>query len=287
MRIMNEWVVDKEEAGVKLVAFLKMKLPSHSARLLKRAVETNRCTVNGVTERFASISLGAGDKVCLQLEAPQGRENSSTLLSPDILFEDEYLVVYNKPAGVASEQIKTSYILVHRLDKDTTGALIFAKSKPVFEAMVDAFRNLKVYKVYVALVQGAPKQKNGIIDNYLGKKSVYHGQTIWGEVPKEKGLHAITEWQVEKTGAGASLIRCLPKTGRTHQLRVHLSEMGLPILGDHQYCRHFKHPYRPARVLLHALEVSFEHPVLKTQVKIKAPPAEDFKRAYKAIFVGA
>jgi len=281
----NEWTVNKEEAGLKLVPFLKMKLPLYSSRVLKRAVEGNLCTINGMTERFASTELGVGDKVFFEDSLLQRSESVSVSFSADrVLFEDDDLMVYNKPAGISSEAIKTPYILVHRLDKETTGALIFAKSQPIFNAMVELFRKFKVHKTYVAIVQGVPKQKKGIIDNYLGKKSSYQGQAIWGQVVKEKGLHAVTEWQVEKVAKGATLIRCVPRTGRTHQLRVHLSEMGLPILGDHHYCRHFTYEYRPARVLLHAFEVSFEHPVLKTPLKIKAPLADDFKSAYKAIF---
>lgn len=281
----NEWTVSREEAGLKLVAFLKLKLPSHSSRFLKRALEANLCTINGGTERFASTELGTGDRVLLEDSSFERAVNDSGLFSVDrVLFEDDYLIVYDKPAGVSSEKIKTPYILVHRLDKETTGALIFAKSKNVFEAMVELFRQYKVCKTYLAIVQGMPKQKSGTIDNYLGKKSSYQGQTIWGQISKEKGLHAVTEWQVEKSARGASLLLCMPKTGRTHQLRVHLSEMGLPILGDYQYCRYFTHAYRPARILLHAFEVSFEHPVLGTPVEIKAPLADDFKTAYKAIF---
>ncbi len=97
-------------------------------------------------------------------------------------------------------------------------------------------------------------------------------------------MRAVTDWEVEKTGRGVALIRCFPKTGRTHQIRVHLSEMGYPILGDYQYCRRFRTAYKPERLLLHAAEVSFPHPTMQRQCKISSPFPNDFAKAVLELF---
>lgn len=173
---------------------------------------------------------------------------------------------------------------MHRLDRDTTGVLLFAKTAEALEAMVSLFRKHHVQKTYYALVAGVPKDKKGVVDNFLGKKHLYQGQTIWGAVSLDKGLRAVTEWEIEKSGKHAALLRCSPKTGRTHQLRVHLSEMGHPILGDFQYCRTFTSPYQPARCLLHAASLSFPHPITQTAMTLTSPIPEDFSEASKELF---
>ncbi len=153
---------------------------------------------------------------------------------------------------------------------------MFAKTQRMLEAMIELFRARLVKKEYLAVVDGALKKSTGVIDNYLGKKHEFEGQAIWGSISKEKGLRAITEWKLLKLGKNLSLIKCYPKTGRTHQIRVHLSEMKHPILGDHQYCKHFQCKYQPKRCLLHALKVVFIHPTKKTKIEVEAPVPPDF-----------
>nr|MBA3817181.1 RNA pseudouridine synthase [Parachlamydiaceae bacterium] len=142
------------------------------------------------------------------------------------------------------------------------------------------FKQRKVKKTYLAIVDGLPKSSQGIIDNFLGKISIYEGQTLYGEVSKAKGgLSARTVWKKEKTGVAASFIICYPETGRTHQLRVHLSGLGHPILGDYQYGRSFKCSFRPQRMLLHAYEITFENPVTNQLIQVIAKQPADFVEA--------
>ena len=126
----------------------------------------------------------------------------------------------------------------------------------------------------------------GKVENYLGKKQAYAGQTIWGAVSPSRGLYACTEWERLKKGDISSLVACHPTTGRTHQIRVHMAEMGHPILGDYQYGKRFLCPYRPPRILLHAEEFSFYHPSTGKSLCLTAPLPDDFKIAQQKLFKG-
>ncbi len=290
---MLEWIVTSEESGSKLLSFLTQHLEGkYSARSLKRLIEHNQCQINGRTQRFASTLLGRGDHISLHIE-------ETAFASPHqvetrrILYEDDVLLVYDKPAGINSDekgilQLLKSYSpslqLVHRLDRDTTGVLILAKQSAIFEKLVSQFKQLQIRKRYQAIVDGVVDQPKGIIENYLGKKQAYAGQTIWGAVAASRGSYACTEWQRLKKGANASLLACMPKTGRTHQIRVHMAEMGHPILGDFQYGKEFECPYRPSRYLLHAEAIQFHHPLTEKLLDLTAPLPDDFKMAQHKLF---
>jgi 23S rRNA-/tRNA-specific pseudouridylate synthase len=279
---MDKWVVTPEESGLKLLKFLKSKYEAYSSKQLKSFLENNLCAINGITERFATAQVYKGDNISFKIPTfVESKKDKMTFSKDRILYEDDELLIYNKPAGLTSDSFKTDLKLIHRLDRETTGVLMFAKSDRLLEEMIKLFRQHLVRKVYLAIVDGTPKQQKGIVDNYLGKKHVYEGQAIWGKVSEEKGLHAVTEWTLEKAGKNFSLLRCYPKTGRTHQIRVHLSEMKLPILGDYQYCRSFKCTYQPDRCLLHAYKVLFIHPTKKIKMEVKAPLPSDFLLALK------
>jgi RluA family pseudouridine synthase len=287
-----KWTVTHAESGSKLLAFIKSKMgDDHSARYLKRAIESNLCQINGRTERFASSVIGEDDIVTLALEELV-TSKPFVVESSRILYEDADLFAYNKPAGYSSEgqdllqamkKHNPSLILLHRLDRDTTGVLLFAKNASTQAAILALFKKHWIHKEYLALVDGVPEQNSGTIDNFLGKVHVYEGQAIWGEVSSRQGLHAVTVWQCEQKGANAALLRCFPKTGRTHQIRVHLSSLGHPILGDYQYGRHFSCTYHPLHHLLHAVEIHFTHPSTGEKVEIKAPLSEEFSQALKAL----
>jgi len=271
----QHWVVDGE---YKLIDFLKRQLGQHiSARQIKRSIENNGCLLNGKVERFASHQVHSGDRVDFDFVV---KEEIPIDISR-VLYSDNHILAFNKPPGISSEdealQIEPGLSLIHRLDKETSGVLLFAKTEAIRKAMIELFRAKKIHKVYYAWVDGVPAKSNGIIDNYLGKRSAYAGQAIWGAVSASKGLHARTEWRLERQAKNASLLRCVPITGRTHQIRVHLSGMGHPILGDHQYGRTFRCPYRPQRCLLHASEIAFEHPATGKSLAIQAPLPEDMQ----------
>jgi 23S rRNA pseudouridine955/2504/2580 synthase/23S rRNA pseudouridine1911/1915/1917 synthase len=242
---------------MRLIDALKRNVdPSISARSLKRALEDNACRINGRIERFASVVLEKGTVV--EFTLPLVLEEKKC--DPTILYENEDLLVIDKPVGMVCQDgcIKGPAFLAHRLDKDTTGVLLFAKKREVAQELQDYFRERKVEKEYLALVDGVPREKSGLIKNFLVKKKTFQGQTIWGGSSNGKGLFAETFWTCLSTMGDSSLLLCQPKTGRTHQLRVHLAEMGHPILIDRQYADTFSSRSTASRPLLHAHRLRFE-----------------------------
>jgi 23S rRNA pseudouridine955/2504/2580 synthase len=279
-----------KEPGTKLVDFLYQQLDAKfSRRVLKQAIERNHCRVNGVTERFYSHQLRKGDRVEFDSECLEGDQPETIDVDQSrILFEDEYLLIYNKPSGLTSDEnglkkLFPDFHLIHRLDKETTGCLMLSKSQEVKQKMVDLFKEKKVRKSYLAVVDGVPKQKKGMIENFLGQVSQTPGNVKWGVVAPERGVHSKTEWFLEKRGKSASLLRLVPITGRTHQLRVHLNDLGHPILGDFRYCRTFTCPLTTKRTLLHSYTIQFPHPILDEFVTVQAPIPPDIKQAIRQV----
>jgi len=287
------WKVTAAEAGMNLTAFLKQKFQNqYSAKQLKRALEHNLCLVNKHLERFASTSLTAGDVIeCDEVQFTKlFNIQKSSLEKSNILYEDSDLFVYDKPSGLASDaegivkivhQINPHLKLIHRLDKETTGVLLFAKNEDILQKMISQFKEFKVQKTYHALVDGLVRQNNGVIDNFLAPVYKYQGQTVWGKALK--GSRARTEWKKVKQGRHSSLLLCRPITGVTHQIRVHMQELGHPILGDYQYGKHFECSYRPLRHMLHASEILFPHPRTGKVLKISSSFPTDFDQALKEL----
>ena len=230
-----------------LKTFLKEKFPDLSARVIKRAIDQNQCFVNGRVQRFSATQLKRGDLIEFSIETA-----SKLKFDPEkVIYEDDKLFVYDKPSGISCNAegilalLPGDLILVHRLDKGTSGVLLLAKDKKTEEEINELFRKRKAKKVYFALVDGTPKELRGEIESKLAKKKGYAGQTIYASGPK--GKFAKTIWKVKNK----NLLRVTPHTGRTHQIRVHLSELGHPILGDFQY-GHKSTENRPGRLMLHA-----------------------------------
>lgn len=284
------YIVPQENSGLRLVSFLHQQLGCvYSVKALKRAIEQNHCQLNGRTERFSSASVGRGDVISIHL---QSVSNNKVTIEPTILFEDENLLVCNKPAGMTCDSAGIlkffkdsipSLQLVHRLDRETTGLLLLAKRDEIYNNLVEQFKKFEVKKRYIAIVDRVVNRPKGVIENFLGKIGSYAGQTIWGQV-NYKGLSAVTEWTLLSRGSSESLLMCFPKTGRTHQIRVHLAGMGHPILGDFQYGKDFNSCYQTSRYFLHADELRFFDPKTKRPLCFKAPLPDDFREAQKHLF---
>lgn len=276
-----QWRVSAKQAGMRLLPFLKENCPeAPSTKAVKQAIDHKCCLVNGNIENFSSFSLTQGDIVAFTLE------QESIPTAATILYEDRDLLVVNKPAGVLTDLKalgQRSCFLVHRLDKETSGVLLLAKHASVKEKLEALFKEKTISKLYLAIVDGIFKTEEGVIDNHLGKKGEYAGQTIYGKVTAVKGVRAVTHFRVLGRCNKASLVACEPKTGRTHQLRVHLSGMGHPILGDRQYAKTFACAVVPQRNMLHAYQVRFNHPTSKKTMTITAPIPIDFQEVMQAL----
>ncbi len=270
----------KVEKGERLLAFLRDHLPgAPSVKAIKRAIERKSCTINGRVETFSTHLLKKGDVVEIDLE------DDVAVLKPVVLWEDDVLKAFDKPAGLVSEAKNfpgdPGHLGVHRLDKETSGVLLVAKNEEILNAMITLFREKKVEKEYITLVDGLIHEKTKTIVSRLSPKHFYQGQTIYGSSPK--GMEAVTQWELVGLGEKSSLLLCKPITGRTHQLRVHLKESGHPIVGDYQYAKKFSCPYRAKRHLLHAYKISFPHPLTGERIEIVAPLPRDFQTALESV----
>lgn len=288
---MDTFYVEKRDENLTLVEFIsKVLSESISKKEIKRRIEDNCCSVNGVVERVASKKLAWKDRVEWE-EKQKAPISKAQFESSRILYEDRDLLVYNKPSGVECDQegivrllkVHGRFFLVHRLDKYTTGALVLAKTREAEQSLLTFFKEREVGKCYIALVDRVPKVKSGTIENYLGKVGGFQGQTNYGSVKAPFGKFAKTAWSVKNIYKNASLIVCYPETGRTHQIRVHLSELGHSILGDFQYGKKFVCKIKPPRMLLHAYSIEFKHPMEDKILKIKAPIPKDFQETIKLL----
>lgn len=275
-----KWLVPGPQ---KLVAFLQGQLGSYSGKFLRRLLEANLCRINGRVERFGSRVVNGGDAVEL---APSWKSVlTPKLIQFETIYEDDSLKIVDKPAGwvCTDEEARASFgpkhYLVHRLDKDTTGLLILAKSPSVRDQLMECFEQRLIEKRYVALVDGIPSEKQGTRKSCLGKKGSFQGQTIWGSMPR--GLSAVTHWECLEAGKKAALLLCSPETGRTHQIRVHMAEMGHPILIDRQYAKKFQTSLFIQRPLLHAFRLRFSFQ--GKDIDVSAPLPLDLREAIKKI----
>lgn len=276
---MPSWIVSAEESDEKLASFIK----AHSAqdaslRKIKSWIDAGLCYINRRREKFHHTRLRAGDRIDLIIP----EESKPINLKESLLFEDPFILVCNKPPGVVcdeSTEKRIGALLVHRLDKDTSGVLLFAKSVEIRTKLFDEFRQRKVHKEYVAVVDGIVKKEKGTIENVLAPLKRFQGQTIWGASKDGSGDEASTDWKVLQRGKTATLMRLYPHTGRTHQLRVHMKGIGHPIVGDIVYGGAFLCSYPATRQLLHAEKLTLTHPVSNKKMEFTAPMPEYFAHA--------
>lgn len=271
MKILSFTVTSKEQ-GMGLLSFLREKCKGEtlSVKALKRAIDEKKCTVNGRVEYFSTHTLSVGDKVVLHISTEKKAVEKLT-----VLYEDSYLLICDKPAGLVVTPKISPHHLVHRLDKDTSGILIFAKTDEVKEKMIDLFAKREIQKCYLAIVDGILSDE-GKMDDFLIEKTSYEGATLYAVSKKKEGKRAITFWKSIKKGKNATLALVEPVTGRTHQIRVQFHAIGHPILGDWQYAKEFSCFYRPSRQLLHSHRIKFLHPITQETLEVTAPLPKDF-----------
>ena len=161
--------------------------------------------------------------------------------------------------------------IVHRLDKDTTGVMVAAKTAAALEALADQFKQRGVRKEYVALVHGAPRPATGVIESLIGRSR--HDRKKMSAQPA-RGRHAVTHYQIEEALGTFCLLRLRIETGRTHQIRVHLAHIGHPVVGDPAYGRRHSIP-DVDRQMLHAAQLTLQHPRTGATLEFSAPLPSD------------
>lgn len=280
--------------------WLSTQLESTSRSLIQRAFEEGLVRVNGVAVA-KSAKLSDGDTVEYDLIEAKAIDLSPVDMSLDVIYEDDDVLVLNKPAGLVVHpgagtegptlvnglihhcQGKLSSVggperpgIVHRLDRGTSGAMVVAKSDSAHHALVAAFTKREVTKIYLALVAGVPDRLSGTIKKSIGRNPTHrHKMAVI-----EDGKPAHTDWELlGSTDEGVSLLRCYLHTGRTHQIRVHLADLGFPILGDEVYGFRANRinldgPF--VRVLLHAHLLKLIHPITGLEQSFTANLTIDF-----------
>jgi 23S rRNA pseudouridine1911/1915/1917 synthase len=306
-------VATGEHAGKRLDLVLGDWLPDALGRKVSKAkgrklIMAGAVSVNGSRIRNAGAVLGTGTTVEAYVDPARLFDNSTSrdrkfeVAAERILYEDDDLIVIDKPAGLpvhptvdpGRDSVFAAvrrflekrdggdpYIGVHhRLDRDTSGIVLFTKSRRVNAAVSDAFSRHQVVKVYQALsvaVRSTKLQKEWTIRNTIGKVSTNTKRARFGAV-HSGGEPAETSFRIVEHHRRAVWIEAIPKTGRTHQIRVHLSEYGLPILGDDLYGGE----ERASRLMLHASRLTFPHPITGREILVTSPLPDDFKRCVRS-----
>jgi len=289
---------------MRLGQYLKNKYPELTARHIKHALECGACKINGKIERFTSrIVNPEKDQIQFKETVKQIRKRL-VIDRKRFLYEDQFILAYDKESGFAAlatenksanlhDELKKHLGLkflqpAHRLDKNTSGILLFAKDPESLKLLSQLFQDKKIKKEYLAIADGKWDLKpQGVIENYLQMEYKKGAAQKW-KVAKTndpekikntaKYKYAKTNYELVKNHKNLTLMKLMPETGRTHQLRVHLSHLGYPILGDLTYGTTFKNEMILDRHLLHAHKLEFKHPHKKEVIKIEAPLPEDFNR---------
>lgn len=285
-------LADGAAAGERLDRFIARCLDGVSRKAVKKALDGGQVFVDGRTERRAGTLLRGSETVTVTLDLPEPVPPAPEL---SILYRDDQLLAVDKPAGLpvhptvagranalslVSELLQGEGegipILLHRLDADTTGVLLFALTDAANRELSRQFAGREVEKVYLALVAGVPPDSFRVL-NHL--KAGVRGRTV---SVASGGQPAETAFCVLRRGDGVALVEVRPKTGRTHQIRTHLAGAGFPLLGDTLYggprlIEPGGERLHIRRHLLHAFRLTFRHPASAETVTVEAPIPEDFK----------
>ncbi|HEX8825164.1 MAG TPA: RluA family pseudouridine synthase [Archangium sp.] len=271
----------------------------------ERLVGVGAVYVAGRRCRDAKLRLSPGQVVTAVLEeGGQSPLAASPVATPEfrVLHEDPDVLAVDKPAGVTAQPtegrvgdslvdrvgayLKRPAGLVHRLDRETSGVTVFGKTPQATTALAEEFREGRARKRYLAVVGPVDLPSQGTIDLPLSKDPSRPGR--WRATRAANGIPALTEYRVLHAGAGFCLVELLPQTGRTHQLRAHLTALGAPILGDSRYGGAAQAGGIPApRCLLHAQALELGHPRTGAPVRFEAPVPEDLARFFSAAGVVA
>jgi len=295
--------IDTRLTGMRLDQFLAQYLPTVSRSLITSSIKKGLILVDGV-HRKSSYRLKEDETLHGIIEGRTSIDVHPEAIDFPVLFEDDFLLLLSKPPGIVvhpgsgnhSGTLVNGLVhycrsiagvgdtlrpgIVHRLDKDTSGIMVVAKTENVHRALVDCFKNHRLKKEYLALVHGLLKEKTGRLVAAIGRHPVHRQKMA---IRQNGGRHAVSCWEVlEEFDGKYSLVKVNIETGRTHQIRVHLAHLGCPVVGDKLYGggrdnRHFP------RQLLHAARLVFQHPVTQANIDGKADLWPDFFEVLKGL----
>jgi 23S rRNA pseudouridine1911/1915/1917 synthase len=314
-----ERTVQLKTAGMRLDQFLVLQFPDFSRSLIQKAIEADSVKINDhPTKR--SYKVHAGDCVRIWLPQPQRSDPVPENIPLQILYEDEHLAVVNKPYGMVVHPARGNWSgtlvnalayhfqhlsklngdyrpgIVHRLDRDTSGVILVAKEEATHRELSMQFEERKVFKEYIAITSGVLDRDSDYIEKRIGHHPHDRIRMIVTD-DEEKSKEACTYYEVRERFRGYSCVRLQPRTGRTHQLRVHLASLGCPVLADKTYSGrdafrlsdlvpHLE-PDRDEVLLprqaLHALRLRIFHPRKKEVIAVEAPLPPEFIKTLEAL----
>ena len=300
--------------GRRLDKYLHGRFPRLSRTTIQRLIKQGAVTVNGAPTK-SSYEMNGGDMVELVIPPPEPREVIPQAMPLDVVYEDDYILALNKPAGIIchpahgnqTDTLVNGLVhyanqlshgedpfrpgIVHRLDKNTTGIMLVAKTDEAHWRLSLQFERRTTQKTYLAIVHGSPHLDGDTIDAPIGVHPVVREKfaVMVRENKIDLAKNAVTSYEVAERYRGYALVKLMPKTGRTHQLRVHMSYIGHPVAGDTMYGGRVlsefdilgSGPVEPifAHQALHAWKIGFRHPILEQTMELEAPFPPAFKRA--------
>ena len=290
--------VSDEETGERIDSFLSGKTEFTRTRIQQLIKERN-IMVNGKATK-SSYKIEKDDEIVIEVPEAETTEIKPENIDIDIVYEDPYIAVINKQAGLVVHPAHGHYSgtlvnailyhikdlsgingeirpgIVHRLDKDTSGLIVIAKNDKVHATLTEMFQEKKIRKTYLAILKGKLNKSEGKVVTQIGRdKNDRKKMTVIDDITK--GKTAITNYKVISQNSLFTLVKVNIETGRTHQIRVHMRHLGYPILGDSVYGR----KDNEKRQMLHAYRLEFLHPVTGNPMKFTGEIPEDFKKALK------
>ncbi len=308
-----EATIGEAQHGLRLDKALAELLPDLSRERLKSLIVEGDVTADGRTLN-PSMKVAAGQLFAISIPAPVDADAIAQDIPLNIVHEDADLIVVDKPAGLvvhpAAGNLDGTLVnallhhcrgelsgiggvarpgIVHRIDKDTSGLLVVAKSDRAHEGLAQQFKAHSIDRLYAAIVYGVPQPPVGTVDTWIGrsdsdrKKMAVHREG--------RGKHAVTHYRLIERLAGAALVECRLETGRTHQVRVHMAHLGHPLIGDPVYSRERKgfktilETLRFKRQALHAKRLGFIHPLTGQKLSFDSAPPADMQELLSELHV--
>lgn len=291
-----EFLVEETEGGVRIDRFLAEKCEDISRSFLQKLLKDQQISVNGKAVK-ANYKVQPGDSIMLEMPEPKELDILPEDIPLDILYEDDALLVVNKPkgmvvhpsAGHVSGTLVNAVLahckgnlsgingvlrpgIVHRIDKDTTGALLICKKDSVHRDLAEQLKEHSIKRRYRAIVQGNLKEDEGTIEGPIGRHPIDRKKMA---INPKNGKDAVTHYRVLERFGNSTYVECRLETGRTHQIRVHMTSIGHPLLGDEVYGSS-KNPYHLQGQTLHAMVLGFIHPVCGEYMEFEAPLPDYF-----------
>ena len=306
--------LEPAHAGWRLDRALAAAVPTLSRERLKTLIRSGAVEAQGSAVRDPALKVKGGEALRVAVPEPKPAHNEPQDIPLTIIFEDEHLLVVDKPAGLVVHPAagnfdgtlvnallhhcagKLSGIggvarpgIVHRIDKDTSGLLVVAKTDVAHEGLAKQFAAHSIDRRYLAIVSGVPKTSGGTIDAPLARSAANRKKIAI--VEGNRGKRAVTHWKRLELLREAALVECRLETGRTHQVRVHMASIGHPLFGDPVYGRSGKTHGKVLKELgfhrqaLHATELGFTHPVTKHRLSFSSPVPPDMQELMRALGV--